>query len=92
MMLMLVPAAAAQPWPEIEWWVDLDAPSFGSAATADLDGDDLSGRCVFRSGTLTAGGPAERLTVETEGMSTGIYVIRLETVSGNCSSLLTVIR
>ncbi|MEW6072985.1 MAG: FG-GAP-like repeat-containing protein [Planctomycetota bacterium] len=31
-------AAAAQA-PAIQWWHDLDAPSFGSAAVGDLDGD-----------------------------------------------------
>ena len=25
--------------PEILWWYDLDAPSFGSAAVGDIDGD-----------------------------------------------------
>ncbi|MBD3277966.1 MAG: PQQ-binding-like beta-propeller repeat protein [Candidatus Aegiribacteria sp.] len=29
----------SQIYPNIEWWTDLDAPSLGSAATADLDGD-----------------------------------------------------
>lgn len=28
-------------YPQIEWWTDLDAPSLGSAATADLDGDGM---------------------------------------------------
>ncbi|MFH2002883.1 MAG: PQQ-binding-like beta-propeller repeat protein [Planctomycetota bacterium] len=28
-------------YPEIQWWVDLDAPSFGSAATADIDKDGM---------------------------------------------------
>jgi outer membrane protein assembly factor BamB len=27
--------------PEILWWYDLDAPSFGSAAVGDIDGDSL---------------------------------------------------
>ncbi|MBN1434191.1 VCBS repeat-containing protein [Candidatus Fermentibacterales bacterium] len=31
--------AIAQPYPDIMWWFDLDAPSFGSAACADIDGD-----------------------------------------------------
>ncbi len=31
--------AYGQTYPEIRWWTDLDAPSFGSAAVADLDGD-----------------------------------------------------
>ena len=39
---LLATAAAAQPWPEIMWWHDLDAPSLGSAAAADLDGDGLA--------------------------------------------------
>jgi len=34
--------------PEIRWWFDLDAPSFGSAATADVDGD---GRLEIAFGT-----------------------------------------
>jgi outer membrane protein assembly factor BamB len=32
-------AAAAQPYPQIEWWYDLDAPSFGSSSCGDLDLD-----------------------------------------------------
>jgi len=59
--------------------------SFETAA-GELSVYDLSGRCVFRSGTLTAGGPAERLTVETEGMGTGIYVLRLEAGTGTCTA------
>jgi outer membrane protein assembly factor BamB len=37
-VLLLGTAAEAQ-FPKIEWWYDLDAPSFGSAATADIDFD-----------------------------------------------------
>jgi outer membrane protein assembly factor BamB len=33
--------AGAQPYPEVLWWFDLNAPSFGSAAVDDLDGDGL---------------------------------------------------
>jgi outer membrane protein assembly factor BamB len=39
LLLLLAGAAVAQPYPEIMWWYDLDAPSFGSAALDDLDGD-----------------------------------------------------
>lgn len=36
--LLVFNVANAQ-YPEILWWFDLDAPSFGSGATADIDGD-----------------------------------------------------
>ena len=39
MVLSPLPSANSVPYPEIQWWFDLDAPSFGSAATADIDGD-----------------------------------------------------
>jgi hypothetical protein len=35
-------------YPEIMWWFDLDAPSFGSAAVADIDND---GRVEIAFGT-----------------------------------------
>jgi outer membrane protein assembly factor BamB len=38
---MLPSAVSGQTYPDIKWWVDLDAPSFGSAAVADLDGDGV---------------------------------------------------
>jgi outer membrane protein assembly factor BamB len=37
---MLIAAVLAAP-PEPIWWVDLDAPSLGSAAVGDIDGDTL---------------------------------------------------
>jgi len=37
--VLLAAVLAAQPEPI--WWVDLDAPSFGSAAVGDIDGDTL---------------------------------------------------
>jgi outer membrane protein assembly factor BamB len=40
-VLIAFGSVTGQPYPEIKWWTDLDAPSFGSAATADLDGDGL---------------------------------------------------
>lgn len=41
-LLLLLPAAAgAQPYPELMWWYDLDAPSFGSASVGDIDADGL---------------------------------------------------
>jgi outer membrane protein assembly factor BamB len=36
--LFLVTLGAAQA-PQIQWWYDLDAPSFGSSAVGDIDGD-----------------------------------------------------
>ncbi len=40
-LLILTGSGNAQPYPEIQWWFDLDAPSFGSAAVDDIDGDGL---------------------------------------------------
>lgn len=40
-VLLFPVSSSGQTYPEIKWWTDLDAPSFGSAATADLDGDGL---------------------------------------------------
>jgi outer membrane protein assembly factor BamB len=37
--VLLVPARARAQYPEIMWWYDLDAPSFGSAAVGDIDKD-----------------------------------------------------
>lgn len=37
----MLPSLAAAQAPEILWWYDLDAPSFGSAAVGDIDGDGL---------------------------------------------------
>lgn len=37
---VLAPASAVAQYPEIIWWHDLDAPSFGSAAVGDIDGDN----------------------------------------------------
>ena len=34
-----LPEVARSDYPEILWWYDLDAPSFGSAAVADIDRD-----------------------------------------------------
>ena len=40
--ILLLPAVLpGQTYPEIQWWFDLDAPSFGSAAVDDIDGDGL---------------------------------------------------
>jgi outer membrane protein assembly factor BamB len=39
-ILLGMSAADAAQYPEIMWWYDLDAPSFGSAAVGDIDGDD----------------------------------------------------
>lgn len=36
---ILLPDACSAAYPEIMWWYDLDAPSFGSAAVGDIDGD-----------------------------------------------------
>jgi outer membrane protein assembly factor BamB len=36
---ILTPSAGMADYPEILWWYDLDAPSFGSAAVDDIDGD-----------------------------------------------------
>lgn len=38
--ILLFPAVVrGQTYPEIQWWFDLDSPSFGSAAVDDIDGD-----------------------------------------------------
>lgn len=37
--MILIASVASAESPEILWWHDLDAPSFGSAATADIDSD-----------------------------------------------------
>lgn len=39
-LLAGLPQQARGQYPEIMWWYDLDAPSFGSAALGDIDGDD----------------------------------------------------
>jgi outer membrane protein assembly factor BamB len=38
--LALFPVGARAQYPQIMWWYDLNAPSFGSAALGDIDGDD----------------------------------------------------
>jgi len=38
-LFLFAGASADAQAPQILWWYDLDAPSFGSAATADIDGD-----------------------------------------------------
>jgi outer membrane protein assembly factor BamB len=37
----MFPLTAIAQYPEIMWWYDLDAPSLGSAAVGDIDGDSL---------------------------------------------------
>ncbi len=37
--VMVLYSISAADYPEIRWWCDLDAPSFGSAAIDDIDGD-----------------------------------------------------
>lgn len=38
---LLLPFCCGAQYPDIMWWYDLDAPSLGSAAVGDIDGDSL---------------------------------------------------
>lgn len=54
-------ATASAQYPTIEWWVDLDAPSFGSSATADIDKD---GKLEIVFGTYFNGEKIHALNAE----------------------------
>lgn len=39
LFFLVFPALCRAQYPVMEWWYDMDAPSFGSAAVGDIDGD-----------------------------------------------------
>jgi outer membrane protein assembly factor BamB len=39
MLCLMIPSFSAAQYPQLQWWYDLDAPSFGSAAVGDIDND-----------------------------------------------------